>query len=168
MPTLMGFDSDDERSYGEVGREGVAIDHVDDLHAVLEDIDIGSISVSMTINPSAWLLLAMILVPIDVREDWPPHRHLAGAMPARWQLLAGNNSFQARQRKRPAVARGDAGQVGRLYFERLGRWAVRLGVRAVTRGAICLVQFWAFYGMNQRRLFGLITARALRQSETTH
>ena len=35
MPTLMGFDSDDERSLGEVGREGVAIDHVDDLHAVL-------------------------------------------------------------------------------------------------------------------------------------
>ena len=36
MPTLMGFDSDDERSYGEVGREGVAIDHVDDLHAVFD------------------------------------------------------------------------------------------------------------------------------------
>src|SRR5438067_704352 len=62
MPTLMGFDSDDERSFGEVGREGVAIDHVDDLHAVLDGIDIGSISVSMTINPTAWILLAMFIV----------------------------------------------------------------------------------------------------------
>src|SRR5712691_1403537 len=53
MPTLMGFDSDDERSWGEVGREGVAIDHVDDLHTMLDGIDISSISVSMTINPSA-------------------------------------------------------------------------------------------------------------------
>src|SRR5256885_7578028 len=62
MPTLMGFDSDDERSWGEVGREGVAIDHVDDLRALLHGIDIGSISVSMTINPSAWILLAMFLL----------------------------------------------------------------------------------------------------------
>ena len=68
MPTLMGFDSDDERSFGEVGREGVAIDHVDDLHRVFEGIDIGSISVSMTINPTAWILLAMFLVVAEERE----------------------------------------------------------------------------------------------------
>src|SRR5688500_613701 len=54
MPTLMGFDSDDERSFGEVGREGVAVDHVDDVHGIFDGIDIGSISVSMTINPTAW------------------------------------------------------------------------------------------------------------------
>jgi methylmalonyl-CoA mutase cobalamin-binding domain/chain len=67
MPTLMGFDSDDERSFGEVGREGVAIDHVDDLHRVFDGIDIGSISVSMTINPTAWILLAMFLVVAEER-----------------------------------------------------------------------------------------------------
>jgi methylmalonyl-CoA mutase N-terminal domain/subunit len=67
MPTLMGFDSDDERSFGEVGREGVAIDHVDDLHAVFEEIDIGSISISMTINPTAWILLSMLLVVAEER-----------------------------------------------------------------------------------------------------
>jgi methylmalonyl-CoA mutase N-terminal domain/subunit len=67
MPTLMGLDSDDERSFGEVGREGVAIDHVDDLHRLFEGIDIGDISVSMTINPSAWILLSMILVVAEER-----------------------------------------------------------------------------------------------------
>jgi methylmalonyl-CoA mutase N-terminal domain/subunit len=68
MPTLMGFDSDDDRSYGEVGREGVAIDHVDDLHRVFEGIDVGQVSVSMTINPTAWILLAMFLVVAEERE----------------------------------------------------------------------------------------------------
>ena len=67
MPTLMGLDSDDERSLGEVGREGVAIDHVDDLHRLFDGIDIGSISVSMTINPTAWILLAMFLVVAEER-----------------------------------------------------------------------------------------------------
>jgi methylmalonyl-CoA mutase N-terminal domain/subunit len=67
MPTLMGFDSDDERSLGEVGREGVAIDHVDDLHRLFEGIDVGSVSVSMTINPTAWILLAMFLVAAEER-----------------------------------------------------------------------------------------------------
>jgi len=59
MPTLMGFDSDDPRSLGEVGREGVAIDTLDDMEALFEDIDLERISVSMTINPTAWILLAM-------------------------------------------------------------------------------------------------------------
>src|SRR3981081_4530896 len=59
MPTLMGYDSDDPRSLGEVGREGVAIDTLDDMEALFADIDLERISVSMTINPSAWILLAM-------------------------------------------------------------------------------------------------------------
>jgi methylmalonyl-CoA mutase cobalamin-binding domain/chain len=62
MPTLMGYDSDDERSEGEVGREGVAIDTVDDMLDLYAGIDLEKISVSMTINPSAWILLAMYLV----------------------------------------------------------------------------------------------------------
>ena len=59
MPTLMGYDSDDPKSIGEVGREGVAIDTLDDMEALFADIDLEKISVSMTINPSAWILLSM-------------------------------------------------------------------------------------------------------------
>jgi methylmalonyl-CoA mutase N-terminal domain/subunit len=59
MPTLMGYDSDHPMSEGEVGREGVAIDTLADMEALFEGIDLESISVSMTINPSAWILLAM-------------------------------------------------------------------------------------------------------------
>ncbi len=67
MPTLMGYDSDDPRARGEVGREGVAVDTVDDLEEVLDGIDIGRISVSMTINPTAWILFSMYLVVADRR-----------------------------------------------------------------------------------------------------
>jgi methylmalonyl-CoA mutase N-terminal domain/subunit len=59
MPTLMGYDSDHEMSLGEVGREGVAVDVLDDMEALFDGIDLEQISVSMTINPSAWILLAM-------------------------------------------------------------------------------------------------------------
>jgi 2-hydroxyisobutanoyl-CoA mutase large subunit len=61
MPTLMGYDSDHPMSIGEVGREGVAIDILDDMEALFDDIDLTKISVSMTINPSAWILLAMYI-----------------------------------------------------------------------------------------------------------
>jgi methylmalonyl-CoA mutase cobalamin-binding domain/chain len=67
MPTLMGYDSDDARSEGEVGREGVAIDSVDDMLDLYAGIDLEQISVSMTINPSAWILLAMYLVVAEER-----------------------------------------------------------------------------------------------------
>ena len=71
MPTLMGYDSDDPRSEGEVGREGVAIDSVDDMLDLYAGIDLEQISVSMTINPSAWILLAMYLVTAEERGfDW--------------------------------------------------------------------------------------------------
>src|SRR5215472_13801471 len=59
MPTLMGYDSDHPMSDGEVGREGVAIDTLADMEALFDGIDLENISVSMTINPSAWILLAM-------------------------------------------------------------------------------------------------------------
>jgi methylmalonyl-CoA mutase N-terminal domain/subunit len=62
MPTLMGYDSDHPMSEGEVGREGVAIDTLADMEALFEGIDLEKISVSMTINPSAWILLAMYIV----------------------------------------------------------------------------------------------------------
>jgi methylmalonyl-CoA mutase N-terminal domain/subunit len=62
MPTLMGYDSDHPMSEGEVGREGVAIDTLADMEALFADIDLENISVSMTINPTAWILLAMYIV----------------------------------------------------------------------------------------------------------
>ncbi len=61
MPTLMGYDSDHPMAHGEVGREGVAIDTLDDMEALFKEIDITAISVSMTINPSAWILYAMYI-----------------------------------------------------------------------------------------------------------
>jgi methylmalonyl-CoA mutase cobalamin-binding domain/chain len=71
MPTLMGYDSDDPLSEGEVGREGVAVDTVDDVLELYRDIDLEKISVSLTINPTAWILLAMYLVAAQERGfDW--------------------------------------------------------------------------------------------------
>jgi len=67
MPTLMGYDSDHPMSEGEVGREGVAIDTMADMELLFEGIDLEQISVSMTINPSAWILLAMYIAVAQKR-----------------------------------------------------------------------------------------------------
>jgi methylmalonyl-CoA mutase cobalamin-binding domain/chain len=67
MPTLMGFDSDDPRSLGEVGREGVAVDVLDDMRELFKGIDLEAISVSMTINPTAWILMAMYIAVAEER-----------------------------------------------------------------------------------------------------
>lgn len=69
MPTLMGYDSDNPRSHGEVGREGVAIDTLDDMESLFEGIDLEKISVSMTINPTAWILLAMYIALAESRGN---------------------------------------------------------------------------------------------------
>jgi methylmalonyl-CoA mutase N-terminal domain/subunit len=69
MPTLMGYDSDDPRSLGEVGREGVAIDTLDDMEALFAGVDLENISVSMTINPTAWILLAMYVALAQSRGN---------------------------------------------------------------------------------------------------
>ena len=58
MPTLMGYDSDHPRSLGEVGREGVAVDSLEDMRALFAGIPLGEISTSMTINSPAAILLA--------------------------------------------------------------------------------------------------------------
>jgi methylmalonyl-CoA mutase cobalamin-binding domain/chain len=67
MPTLMGYDSDDAMSEGEVGREGVAVDVLDDMAVLFDGIDLENVSVSMTINPSAWILLAMYVAVAEER-----------------------------------------------------------------------------------------------------
>jgi methylmalonyl-CoA mutase, N-terminal domain len=58
MPTLMGYDSDHPRSLGEVGREGVAVDSLDDMETLFAGIPLGDVSTSMTINAPAAMLLA--------------------------------------------------------------------------------------------------------------
>jgi methylmalonyl-CoA mutase cobalamin-binding domain/chain len=68
MPTLMGYDSDHPMSEGEVGREGVAIDTMADMELLFDGIDLESISVSLTINPSAWILLAMYIGVAEKRD----------------------------------------------------------------------------------------------------
>ena len=59
LPTLMGRDSDDPHSEGEVGRCGVAVDTLADVEDLFADIDLGAITTSMTINSPAAILLAM-------------------------------------------------------------------------------------------------------------
>jgi methylmalonyl-CoA mutase, N-terminal domain len=61
MPTLMGYDSDHPRSLGEVGREGVAIDSLDDMETLFAGIPLGDVSTSMTINSPAAMLLAFYI-----------------------------------------------------------------------------------------------------------
>src|SRR6059036_2706505 len=61
MPTLMGYDSDHPRSLGEVGREGVAIDSLDDMETLFDGIPLDRVSTSMTINSPAAMLLAFYL-----------------------------------------------------------------------------------------------------------
>ncbi len=61
LPTLMGLDSDDPRSLGEVGRLGVAVDTLDDVHELYAGIDLAKVSVSMTINAPAIVVMAYFL-----------------------------------------------------------------------------------------------------------
>jgi methylmalonyl-CoA mutase, N-terminal domain len=80
MPSLMGHDSDDARSLGEVGREGVAIDTLDDMEDLFAGIDLGEVSVSMTINAPAAIMLAYYVVAAERKEIGP--EHLAGTIQA--------------------------------------------------------------------------------------
>jgi methylmalonyl-CoA mutase N-terminal domain/subunit len=65
LPTLMGRDSDDPRSLGEVGRGGVAVDTVEDVSDLFAGIDLSAVTASMTINSPAPMLLAMYLVAAE-------------------------------------------------------------------------------------------------------
>jgi methylmalonyl-CoA mutase N-terminal domain/subunit len=80
MPSLMGYDSDHPRSLGEVGREGVAIDVVDDMEMLFRGIDLGNVSVSMTINAPAAIMMAYYVVAAE-RQGVSPDR-LAGTIQA--------------------------------------------------------------------------------------
>src|ERR671914_2809146 len=78
LPTQMGIDSDSPGARGEVGRVGVAIDTVEDMHALLDDIPLDRVSTSMTINATAGTLLAMYVVVAEERGT--PRRKLSGTI----------------------------------------------------------------------------------------
>jgi methylmalonyl-CoA mutase N-terminal domain/subunit len=65
MPTLLGYDSDDPLAKGEVGRAGVAVDTMADMEALFADIDLGTVSTSMTINSPAPSIMAMYVAVGD-------------------------------------------------------------------------------------------------------
>ncbi|CQH50737.1 methylmalonyl-CoA mutase subunit A [Halobacterium hubeiense] len=65
MPSLMGLDSDDPMSLGEVGKEGVAVDTLRDMEILFDGIDLSEVSTSFTINPSAPVIYAMYLAVAD-------------------------------------------------------------------------------------------------------
>src|SRR3954447_5949416 len=78
MPTLMGYDSDHARSLGEVGREGVAVDSLEDMRALFAGIPLGEVSTSMTINSPAAILLAFYVCVGD--EQGVPRDLLRGTV----------------------------------------------------------------------------------------
>ncbi|HEY5440045.1 MAG TPA: methylmalonyl-CoA mutase family protein [Gemmatimonadaceae bacterium] len=78
LPTQMGIDSDSPRALGEVGRVGVAIDTVEDMHVLLDQIPLDTVSTSMTINATAATLLAMYIVVAEERGI--PRAKLSGTI----------------------------------------------------------------------------------------
>jgi methylmalonyl-CoA mutase, N-terminal domain len=73
MPTLMGYDSDHARSLGEVGREGVAVDTLDDMEQLFDGIPLGGVTTSMTINAPAAILLAFYVL-VGEQQGVPPDK----------------------------------------------------------------------------------------------
>jgi methylmalonyl-CoA mutase N-terminal domain/subunit len=73
MPTLMGLDSDADRSLGEVGVEGVAVDTLDDMETLFAGIELDKVTTSMTINAPAAILLAFY-VCVAEEQGVPPER----------------------------------------------------------------------------------------------
>ncbi|WP_254810945.1 methylmalonyl-CoA mutase family protein [Natronosalvus amylolyticus] len=78
MPTLMGLDSDDPMSDGEVGQEGVAVDTLRDMEILFDGIDVGDVSTSFTINPSAAVIYAMYVALAD--QQGVPREQINGTL----------------------------------------------------------------------------------------
>jgi methylmalonyl-CoA mutase N-terminal domain/subunit len=78
LPTLMGYDSDDPVAEGEVGKCGVAVSSLADMEALFDQIPLGSVSTSMTINSPAAVIWAMYLAVAEKQGvDW---KHLEGTL----------------------------------------------------------------------------------------
>ena len=117
MPSLMGHDSDHARSEGEVGREGVAIDTLDDMETLFARDRLGEVSTSMTINAPAAVMLAFYVVAAEHQGVGPeragghdPDGHPEGVHRAEGVVLP----------DRPGDAAGD--RHGRVLRERMPRW----------------------------------------------
>ncbi|UHH25960.1 acyl-CoA mutase large subunit family protein [Halobacterium noricense] len=78
MPSLMGLDSDDRMSLGEVGKEGVAVDTLRDMEILFDGIDLSEVSTSFTINPSAPVIYAMYLALAD--QQGVPREEIRGTL----------------------------------------------------------------------------------------
>ncbi len=78
LPTQMGYDSDHPRAQGEVGRVGVAIATIEDMERLLEGIPLDRVSLSMTINATAMILLAFLIGVADHRGI--PREKLSGTV----------------------------------------------------------------------------------------
>src|SRR5438477_9155466 len=78
LPTQLGYDSDDPRALGEVGRTGVAIDSIADMELLLDGIPLGEVSTSMTINAPASLLL--LLYELVAEQQGVPSSDLRGTV----------------------------------------------------------------------------------------
>src|SRR5437588_3261959 len=78
LPTQLGYDSDDPRSEGEVGRTGVSIDSLADMQLLFDGIPLGEVSTSMTINAPASLLL--LLYELVGEQQHLPGEHLRGTV----------------------------------------------------------------------------------------
>jgi len=78
LPTQIGFDSDDPMSEGEVGKVGVAIDSLKDMEILFDGIPLDKVSVSMTINSTAMILLAMLMT--IAKKQGVPYEKLRGTI----------------------------------------------------------------------------------------
>ncbi len=78
LPTLMGLDSDDPRALGEVGRLGVAVASLDDMRQLFDGIDLAKVSVSMTINAPALVVMAFFLA--NAQDQGVSWKHLRGTI----------------------------------------------------------------------------------------
>ena len=112
MPSLMGHDSDHPRSLGEVGREGVAIDTLDDMETLFQGIDLGDVTVSMTINAPAAMMLAFYVVaaessgvPARQARRHDPGRHPQGVHRPEGVVLPGRPGDAPARRHDGVVAR---------------------------------------------------------------
>ncbi|HVM29616.1 MAG TPA: methylmalonyl-CoA mutase family protein [Candidatus Limnocylindrales bacterium] len=78
LPTQMGYDPDAPQSLGEVGRVGVPVSSIDDMRILLEDIPLGEVTTSMTINATAAILLGFYVAVAD--EQGVPRARLGGTV----------------------------------------------------------------------------------------
>ena len=115
MPTLMGLDSDHARSLGEVGVEGVALDTVDDMETLFDGIPLDEVTVSMTINAPAAILLAFYVVAAEEKgiaaraaRRHDPDRHPQGVHRPEGVVLPDRAGDAAGHRHGRVVLRGDA------------------------------------------------------------